>query len=101
MFVGFLALVTSSSSPSDSRNNKKKSEEKKRKTVTHRAMKLLGSLGGRSHALVSAKSSNTHVVWDTEQKVKFPLPLAQLKMDILFDHMLPRVTYLAENSTHR
>ncbi|CAG9330104.1 unnamed protein product [Blepharisma stoltei] len=74
---------------------------KKRKTVAFRVVKLLGSLGGFSHYIVPKKVEDIHIAWDAEPRVKFAIPLHQIKLEVFLDPALPRILHLAENATDR
>ncbi|KAM4028882.1 DNA-dependent protein kinase catalytic subunit [Anomaloglossus baeobatrachus] len=74
--------------------------------VRSRVVRLLGSLGGQiNRSLVTATSTEemikTHVSWDTEKRLSFAVPFADLKPVIYLDTFLPRVTDLALSASDR
>ncbi|XP_077126580.1 DNA-dependent protein kinase catalytic subunit [Ranitomeya variabilis] len=74
--------------------------------VRSRVVRLLGSLGGHiNRSLVTATSTEemikTHVSWDTEKRLSFAVPFADLKPEIYLDTFLPRVTDLALSASDR
>ncbi|XP_056377813.1 DNA-dependent protein kinase catalytic subunit isoform X2 [Hyla sarda] len=74
--------------------------------VRSRVVRLLGSLGGHiNRSLVTATSTEEmikkHVSWDTEKRLSFAVPFADLKPVIYLDTFLPRVTDLALSASDR
>ncbi|KAM3927958.1 DNA-dependent protein kinase catalytic subunit [Leptodactylus fuscus] len=74
--------------------------------VRSRVVRLLGSLGGQiNRSLVTATSTEEmikkHVSWDTEKRLSFAVPFADLKPVIHLDIFLPRVTDLALSASDR
>uniref|UniRef100_A0A8B9FR78 DNA-dependent protein kinase catalytic subunit n=1 Tax=Amazona collaria TaxID=241587 RepID=A0A8B9FR78_9PSIT len=67
---------------------------------------LLGSLGGQiNHNLITATSAEEMmkkcVSWDTEKRLSFAVPFADMKPIIYLDLFLPRVTELALSASDR
>ncbi|XP_030325655.1 DNA-dependent protein kinase catalytic subunit isoform X2 [Strigops habroptila] len=67
---------------------------------------LLGSLGGQiNHNLITATSAEEMmkkcVSWDTEKRLSFAVPFADMKPVIYLDLFLPRVTELALSASDR
>ncbi|XP_078543449.1 DNA-dependent protein kinase catalytic subunit [Lissotriton helveticus] len=74
--------------------------------VRLRVVRLLGSLGGQiNRGLVTASSSEEMmkkcVSWDTEKRLNFAVPFADMKPVIYLDVFLPRVTELALSASDR
>ncbi|XP_069076234.1 DNA-dependent protein kinase catalytic subunit isoform X2 [Pleurodeles waltl] len=74
--------------------------------VRVRVVRLLGSLGGQiNRSLVTAASSEEMmkkcVSWDTEKRLNFAVPFADMKPVIYLDVFLPRVTELALSASDR
>ncbi|KAG9478931.1 hypothetical protein GDO78_012545 [Eleutherodactylus coqui] len=74
--------------------------------VRSRVVRLLGSLGGQiNRSLVTATSTEemikNHVSWDSEKRLSFAVPFADLKPVIYLDTFLPRVTDLALTASDR
>ncbi|XP_044149983.1 DNA-dependent protein kinase catalytic subunit isoform X2 [Bufo gargarizans] len=74
--------------------------------VRNRVVRLLGSLGGQiNRSLVTATSTEEmikkHVSWDTEKRLSFAVPFADMKPVIYLDTFLPRVTDLALSASDR
>ncbi|XP_027494416.1 DNA-dependent protein kinase catalytic subunit isoform X2 [Corapipo altera] len=74
--------------------------------VRTRVARLLGSLGGQiSHNLITATSAEEMmkkcVSWDTEKRLSFAVPFADMKPVIYLDLFLPRVTELALSASDR
>ncbi|XP_075703736.1 DNA-dependent protein kinase catalytic subunit-like, partial [Rhinoderma darwinii] len=81
-------------------------EESSLAAVRSRVVRLLGSLGGQiNRSLVTATSTEemikNHVSWDTEKRLSFAVPFADLKPVIYLDTFLPRVTELALSASDR
>ncbi|XP_063779765.1 DNA-dependent protein kinase catalytic subunit [Pseudophryne corroboree] len=75
-------------------------EESSLASVRSRVVRLLGSLGGHiNRSLVTAASTEemikNHVSWDTEKRLSFAVPFADMKPVIYLDTFLPHVTDLA------
>uniref|UniRef100_A0A8C0BUS0 DNA-dependent protein kinase catalytic subunit n=1 Tax=Buteo japonicus TaxID=224669 RepID=A0A8C0BUS0_9AVES len=71
-----------------------------------RVARLLGSLGGQiNHNLITASSAEEMmkkcVSWDTEKRLSFAVPFADMKPVIYLDLFLPRVTELALSASDR
>ncbi|NXA73861.1 PRKDC kinase, partial [Thryothorus ludovicianus] len=74
--------------------------------VRTRVAHLLGSLGGQiNHNLITATSAEEMmkkcVSWDTEKRLSFAVPFADMKPVIYLDLFLPRVTELALSASDR
>ncbi|XP_071593605.1 DNA-dependent protein kinase catalytic subunit [Heliangelus exortis] len=74
--------------------------------VRTRVARLLGSLGGQiNHNLITATSAEEMmkkcVSWDTEKRLSFAVPFADMKPVIYLDVFLPRVTELALSASDR
>ncbi|XP_042320371.1 DNA-dependent protein kinase catalytic subunit [Sceloporus undulatus] len=74
--------------------------------VRARVVRLLGSLGGQiNRNLVTACSAEEkmkkYVSWDTERRLSFAVPFADMKPVIYLDLFLPRVTELALSASDR
>ncbi|CAM5116256.1 unnamed protein product [Natator depressus] len=74
--------------------------------VRTRVVRLLGSLGGQiNRNLVTAASAEEmmkkFVSWDTEKRLSFAVPFADMKPVIYLDLFLPRVTELALSASDR
>ncbi|NXV78034.1 PRKDC kinase, partial [Atlantisia rogersi] len=74
--------------------------------VRTRVARLLGSLGGQvNHNLITATSAEEmmkkYVSWDTEKRLSFAVPFADMKPVIYLDLFLPRVTELALSASDR
>ncbi|XP_032559787.1 DNA-dependent protein kinase catalytic subunit isoform X2 [Chiroxiphia lanceolata] len=74
--------------------------------VRIRVARLLGSLGGQiNHNLITATSAEEMmkkcVSWDTEKRLSFAVPFADMKPVIYLDLFLPRVTELALSASDR
>uniref|UniRef100_A0A8C0BSU3 DNA-dependent protein kinase catalytic subunit n=1 Tax=Buteo japonicus TaxID=224669 RepID=A0A8C0BSU3_9AVES len=74
--------------------------------VRTRVARLLGSLGGQiNHNLITASSAEEMmkkcVSWDTEKRLSFAVPFADMKPVIYLDLFLPRVTELALSASDR
>ncbi|KAF9419367.1 hypothetical protein BGZ94_009435, partial [Podila epigama] len=74
-----------------------------------RILRLLGEQA-RFNKLILAKASSQDedkkeaselLAWDTEARVKFKIPFQEMKTELQFDEMLPRIVDLAENSLNR
>uniref|UniRef100_A0A663E401 DNA-dependent protein kinase catalytic subunit n=1 Tax=Aquila chrysaetos chrysaetos TaxID=223781 RepID=A0A663E401_AQUCH len=71
-----------------------------------RVARLLGSLGGQiNHNLITASSAEEMmkkcVSWDTEKRLSFAVPFADMKPVIYLDLFLPHVTELALSASDR
>ncbi|KAM9337515.1 DNA-dependent protein kinase catalytic subunit [Symphorus nematophorus] len=74
--------------------------------VRLRVVKLLGHLGGKlNRNLVTAVSSEEmmkkFVAWDSEKRLSFAVPFADMKPVIFFDPFLPRISELALSTSDR
>uniref|UniRef100_H3B272 DNA-dependent protein kinase catalytic subunit n=1 Tax=Latimeria chalumnae TaxID=7897 RepID=H3B272_LATCH len=74
--------------------------------VRGRVVRVLGSLGGQvNRSLVTAASSEEmmkkFVSWDTEKRLSFAVPFADMKPVIYLDSFLPRIAELALSSSDR
>ncbi|KAM9308363.1 DNA-dependent protein kinase catalytic subunit [Gastrophryne carolinensis] len=74
--------------------------------VRNRVVQILGRLGGRiNRSMVSAASTEEmmkkHVSWDTERRLSFAVPFADMKPVIYLDTFLPRATELALYASDR
>uniref|UniRef100_A0A663E4E6 DNA-dependent protein kinase catalytic subunit n=1 Tax=Aquila chrysaetos chrysaetos TaxID=223781 RepID=A0A663E4E6_AQUCH len=74
--------------------------------VRTRVARLLGSLGGQiNHNLITASSAEEMmkkcVSWDTEKRLSFAVPFADMKPVIYLDLFLPHVTELALSASDR
>lgn len=75
-------------------------------TVRLRVVKLLGHLGGKlNRNLVTVVSSEEmmkkFVAWDTEKRLSFAVPFADMKPVIYLDPFLPRISELALSTSDR
>ncbi|KAF9116341.1 hypothetical protein BGX27_003334 [Mortierella sp. AM989] len=74
-----------------------------------RILRLLGRqarhnkliLGQRAIRDGSKKESSDLLAWDPEARLKFKIPFLEMKTELQFDEMLPRIVDLAENSLNR
>ncbi|KAG0303333.1 hypothetical protein BGZ98_006787, partial [Dissophora globulifera] len=74
-----------------------------------RILRLLGRQAGYNKLLLNhraihtgeKKEASTLLAWDPEPRLKFKIPFQEMKTDLLFDEMLPRIVDLAENSLNR
>lgn len=73
----------------------------KKKTLAFRVVKFLGSLGGESHYLVNQKTSELHLAWDTETRLKINCNFNQRTLELQLDQILPRLIHLTEHSTEK
>ncbi|XP_023688567.2 DNA-dependent protein kinase catalytic subunit isoform X1 [Paramormyrops kingsleyae] len=74
--------------------------------VRLRVVQLLGHLGGQlNRSLVTATSAEEMmkkcVAWDSEKRLNFAVPFADMKPVIFLDTFLPRITELALSSSDR
>ncbi|KAM8811045.1 DNA-dependent protein kinase catalytic subunit [Eudromia elegans] len=74
--------------------------------IRTRVARLLGSLGGQvNHNLITATPAEEMlkkcVSWDTEKRLSFAVPFADMKPVIYLDVFLPRVTELALSASDR
>ncbi|KAM5158207.1 DNA-dependent protein kinase catalytic subunit [Mantella aurantiaca] len=81
-------------------------EEASLSSVQNRVVRILGCLGGQiNHSLVTAASTEEmirkHVSWDSEKRLRFAVPFADMKPVIYLDTYLPRVTELALSASDR
>ncbi|XP_054840598.1 DNA-dependent protein kinase catalytic subunit [Eublepharis macularius] len=81
-------------------------EDNSLEAVRIRVVHLLGSLGGQiNRNLVTAASEEERmkkfVSWDTEKRLSFAVPFADMKPVIYLDLFLPRVTELALSASDR
>uniref|UniRef100_A0A6I8P9D2 DNA-dependent protein kinase catalytic subunit n=1 Tax=Ornithorhynchus anatinus TaxID=9258 RepID=A0A6I8P9D2_ORNAN len=75
-------------------------------SVRTRVVRLLGSLGGQiNRNIVTAASADEMmkkcVAWDTEKRLSFAVPFAEMKPVIYLDVFLPRITELALSASDR
>ncbi|KAF9439193.1 hypothetical protein BGZ76_009365 [Entomortierella beljakovae] len=74
-----------------------------------RILRLLGRqarynkliMSHKSSRDTSKKESSDLLAWDPESRLKFKIPFQEMKTDLQFDEMLPRIVDLAENSLNR
>ncbi|KAF9360792.1 hypothetical protein BGX26_007743 [Mortierella sp. AD094] len=74
-----------------------------------RILRLLGQqarhnkliLSQRTDRDSSKKESSDLLAWDPEARLKFKIPFQEMKTELQFDEMLPRIVDLAENSLNR
>ncbi|KAF8937820.1 hypothetical protein BGZ58_002088 [Dissophora ornata] len=74
-----------------------------------RILRLLGRQAGHNKLILSKqaahdnakKESSSLLAWDPEARVKLKIPFQEMKTELLFDEMLPRIVDLAENSLNR
>ncbi|KAF9205542.1 hypothetical protein BGZ49_003876 [Haplosporangium sp. Z 27] len=74
-----------------------------------RILRLLGRQAGYNKLMVNQgyvqdnhkQSSSDLLAWDPEPRLKFKVPFQEMKTDLQFDEMLPRIVDLAENSLNR
>lgn len=76
-------------------------ENKRKRGITYKAVRLLGSLGGQAHGMVSKYSQLSQTAWDTEPRLPLALPLNRNKLDIFLDPILTRLIDIAEHSSDR
>ncbi|KAK1173766.1 DNA-dependent protein kinase catalytic subunit [Acipenser oxyrinchus oxyrinchus] len=74
--------------------------------VRRRVVRLLGHLGGQiNRSLVTATSAEEmmkkFVAWDSEKRLNFAVPFADMKPVIYLDTFLPRITELALSTNDR
>jgi DNA-PKcs, N-terminal/Phosphatidylinositol 3- and 4-kinase/DNA-PKcs, CC5/DNA-dependent protein kinase catalytic subunit, CC1/2/DNA-dependent protein kinase catalytic subunit, CC3/FAT domain/FATC domain len=69
--------------------------------VTARILKFLGRVGGHSSCLVNDDADHLSFAWDPNPQVRISIPYPDRRLDVHLDPMLPRIAYLAENSTDR
>ncbi|MBN3311515.1 PRKDC kinase, partial [Atractosteus spatula] len=74
--------------------------------VRRRVVRLLGHLGGQlNRSLVTAASAEEmmkkFVAWDSEKRLTFAVPFADMKPVIYLDAFLPRITELALSTSDR
>uniref|UniRef100_A0A8C4UGT6 DNA-dependent protein kinase catalytic subunit n=1 Tax=Falco tinnunculus TaxID=100819 RepID=A0A8C4UGT6_FALTI len=84
----------------------RKDDSSSLEAVRTRVARLLGSLGGQiNHNLITATSAEEMmkkcVSWDTEKRLSFAVPFADMKPVIYLDLFLPRVTELALSASDR
>ena len=93
--------------PSKGRGRKKKqaSEEQDEMGLKQdfiRIVKILGSMGGAAHGLLSAKSnSELDSPWDFDSKLSMPIGLVRSSTKLWLDKLLPRTSHLAMFSQDR
>ncbi|KAI1315202.1 hypothetical protein EDD11_001140 [Mortierella claussenii] len=74
-----------------------------------RILRLLGRQAQHNKLILSQqavgdgakKEPSDLLAWDPEIRVKLKIPFQEMKMELQFDEMLPRIVDLAENSLHR
>ena len=67
-----------------------------------RIVKILGSMGGAAHGLLSAKSnSELDSPWDFDSKLSMPIGLVRSSTKLWLDKLLPRTSHLAMFSQDR
>ena len=67
-----------------------------------RIVKILGSMGGAAHGLLSAKSnSELDSPWDSDSKLSMPIGLVRSSTKLWLDKLLPRTSHLAMFSQDR
>ncbi|KAL9649605.1 hypothetical protein ABK040_003282 [Willaertia magna] len=75
------------------------------KKVQISIIRLLGKIGGDNNLLLKGKVASTDseniIAWDTEKRLKFSMPFRDIKPELFFDSILPRVAELAEKSSDR
>eukprot|EP00808_Paulinella_micropora_P005923 g448.t1 len=74
------------------------------KSLSVRILEYLGSLGGHAMAVMDTDEKSLaqlSLVWDTVRHVQYPMPFPEDKLDVNLDNLLPRITYLAEQSSDR
>ncbi|XP_060099810.1 DNA-dependent protein kinase catalytic subunit [Heteronotia binoei] len=81
-------------------------EDHSLEAIRMRVVRLLGSLGGQiNRNLLTAASAEERmkkfVTWDTEKRLSFAVPFADMKPLIYLDLFLPRVTELALSASDR
>eukprot|EP01080_Neovahlkampfia_damariscottae_P000233 gene233-4479_t len=82
--------------------NSSNSEEITLKSIQRRIVQFFGKIGGDSMILLDSSTNNDkYMSWDTTKHVKFPLPFRDVKPDVFFDSILPRLIELAEKSSDR
>nr|XP_057916892.1 DNA-dependent protein kinase catalytic subunit isoform X2 [Doryrhamphus excisus] len=88
------------------KSNQLSMEEAPLSMVRLRVVKLLGRLGGKLNrnliAVVSSEETmKKFVAWDTEKRLSFPVPFADMKPVIYLDPFLPRISELALSTSDR
>ncbi|EFC47806.1 DNA dependent protein kinase catalytic subunit [Naegleria gruberi] len=85
--------------------NKSSSDQTPLGKVQLGVIRLLGKIGGDNILILnsaSEKEADENIIrWDTEQRVKFSMPFRDVKLELYFDSILPRITELAEKSSDR
>jgi DNA-dependent protein kinase catalytic subunit len=73
------------------------------RTIQLRIIRLLGKLGGESSMILKDdETQNREVIaWDIKERIQFSLPFRDVKPEIYYDSILPRVVELAEKSSDR
>ena len=74
------------------------------RSVLFRILKIVGSMGGASHGLVSidgAKASKSEARWDFDRKLSTPIGLIRSSTNLWLDGLLPRTSHLALCSQDR
>jgi len=72
------------------------------KIVQHQVLRLLGSVGGKSRLILNKlPTSEEGIVWESNPRVKFHLPLGDIQPEIYLDSLLPRVLELSQRSSDR
>ncbi|KAI8820570.1 uncharacterized protein EV422DRAFT_578857 [Fimicolochytrium jonesii] len=67
-----------------------------------RVITLLGNIGTSNRLMLAGFRENQQILaWDTEKRLAFDVPFAEMSCRIYLDDMLPRVIELAENSPDR
>uniref|UniRef100_A0A3Q3H3L0 DNA-dependent protein kinase catalytic subunit n=1 Tax=Labrus bergylta TaxID=56723 RepID=A0A3Q3H3L0_9LABR len=67
-----------------------------------RVVKLLGHLGGKlNRNLVTGEMMKKFVAWDSEKRLSFAVPFADMKPVIYLDPFLPRISELALSTSDR
>lgn len=73
--------------------------------IQFRILKIFGQLAGQMstylYEITTSNISKEIISWDTRLHVKFAIPFVDLKPTIYFDTFMPRIIYLALNSTNR
>ncbi|GJJ77035.1 DNA-dependent protein kinase catalytic subunit [Entomortierella parvispora] len=79
------------------------------KELQLRILRLLGRQARHNKWILNQKSvldesqkrSSELLAWDPEARIKLRIPFQEMKTELLFDEMLPRIVDLAENSLNR
>ena len=79
------------------------SNQKGRSTeLQFKILRFLGKLGSLNYGISSVNETNNQdIAWDTIERIKFQVPLYDMKPSIYFDQIFPRIIVLAEKANDR